>query len=302
MQDHTDLLRGLIARAFHGLSDDTRRAQGLLRDAMPKVVGSFRELQTRVEEQVKLITEVSAALGSSDTGGFIGGMKVIIDTFVKDLISVSRQSMRVVERVDAMSGEVDGMVRDAGKLENMAAATRIVALNAQVEANRTRAGQVFRVVADETKQLAREADQFSADIRGAVDRVRERLNETQNIVGDLASHDMTIALTTQANLARTVETIDAANAELLVTLRALQAQVDAAMTALQFDDILTQLLASIDRRILLLEEVWLDSIAGSLAPEQTQHMLAAWERRHAGLNERQAVQQTTLDAGAAELF
>jgi methyl-accepting chemotaxis protein len=229
-------------------------------------------------------------------------MQVIIDTFVKDLVAVSQQSMRVVERVTLMSAEVDSLVRAGAQLEEMAATTRIVALNAQVEANRTRAGQVFRVVADETKRLAREADQFSGEIRSAVDRCRARLDETQTIVSDLASHDMTVALGAQANLARTVKTIDAANSELLITLQALQEQVNAAMTALQFDDILTQLLASIDKRILLLEQVWLDSITPSLPAVETQHMLEAWERRRSELEARQAVQQTNVEVGTAELF
>jgi methyl-accepting chemotaxis protein len=298
-----DLLRGLIARTFSTLSGDTRRAQGLLRDAMPRVVGSFVALQAQVRDHMKLITSLSTQFGAEATTGGPGlgaGMRVVIDTFVGDLISVSRQSMKIVEQVTIMGTDVQQMLVSVNHIEEMAGATRIIALNAEIESNRMAQGAPFRVVADETKRLAREAAHFSDEIRHAVDRCKTRLDSTKQLVGTLASHDMTVALRAQDNLAKTIETINAANAELLKTLAVMDEQVNAAMTALQFDDILTQLLGTIDRRITLLQDVWLDSLpAGN---EELTHMLEAWKRRTAELEVDQVVKQESVATGTTELF
>ena len=79
-----DLLRGLIARTFSTLSGDTRRAQALLRDAMPRVVSCFLTLQEQVRDHMKLITKLSTEFGAeAKTGPGLGdGMRVVIDTFV----------------------------------------------------------------------------------------------------------------------------------------------------------------------------------------------------------------------------
>ncbi|MFT3710148.1 MAG: hypothetical protein QM817_21185 [Archangium sp.] len=249
-----------------------------------------------------LTSRLNGGEAGAAQGGFVEGMRVIIDTFVGDLVSVSRDSMKVVEQTQLMSGDVDELLKNTGKLEELASTTRIIALNAEIEANRTRAGQVFRVVAAETKRLAREASHFSEQVRTSVERCQQRLAQTQSIVTLLASHDMTIALGAQANLSSTVQQIDTANRELLSTLGLLDEQVNAAMTALQFDDILSQLLASIDRRILLMEEVWLDSLTPGVAKDAVEGMLQAFESRRDRFEQRQVVNQTSVDSGTVELF
>lgn len=299
-----ELLRGLIARTFSTLSGDTRRAQGLLRDAMPRVVGSFVALQAQVRDHMKLITNLSTQFGAEATTtggpGLGAGMRVVIDTFVGDLISVSRQSMKVVEQVTIMGTDVQQMLASVNHIEEMAGATRIIALNAEIESNRMAQGAPFRVVADETKRLAREAAHFSDEIRHAVDLCKTRLDATKELVGTLASHDMTVALRAQDNLAKTIETINAANAELLKTLAVMDEQVNAAMSALQFDDILTQLLGTIDRRITLLQDVWLDSLPSG--NEELSLILDAWKRRTAELEVDQVVKQESVATGTTELF
>jgi len=298
-QSPADLLRGLIARTFSALSGDTRRAQALLRDAMPRVVGCFLTLQEQVRDHMKLITRLSAEFGAETSGG--SGMRVVIATFVDDLVSVSRQSMQIVEQVTIMSTDVQQMLVSVDQIEEMSGATRIIALNAEIESNRMVQGAPFRVVADETKRLAREAAHFSDEIRHAVDRCKTRLDSTKELVGKLASHDMTAALRAQNNLATSIETINSANADLLKTLAVMDEQVNAAITALQFDDILTQLLGTIDRRITLLQDVWLDSLPSG--NDELSHMLEAWKRRTAELDvDPRLVKQESVASGTTELF
>jgi hypothetical protein len=108
---------------------------------------------------------------------------------------------------------------------------------------------------------------------------------------------MNHALSAQSGLLATVEKVNEANAQLVVTLKSLEQSVETATRALQFDDILMQLLGSIGERIGLLQSVWLDSLGGD--PEK---LVRAFERQRAALEKKQAVTQSNLDAGTVELF
>lgn len=292
----TELVRDSIRQIFEGLISDVGRAQGILRDAMPAILQSFQSLSAQVRDQVSVIDQLSTQLKSSE-GGFIATMRGIVDTFVRDLVMISQQSMKIVDRVTLMGRDVDQVILNVGEIEEMARTTRFIALNAHIEAHRSEAGSTFRVVADEVKRLAGDAQEFSGQIRVAVDRARERLNETRELVSKLASHDMNHALSAQAGLLATVEKVNEANAQLVVTLKSLEQSVETATRALQFDDILMQLLGSIGERIGLLQSVWLDSLGGD--PEK---LVRAFERQRAALEKKQAVTQSNLDAGTVELF
>lgn len=296
-----ELVRELIGRLFESLIADTKRARGILADAVPSIIKSFQDLQHQVHEQFGVIEELSLQLrGDGHQGGFVQTMRGIVDTFVSDLMLISKQSMRIVERVGQMGHDVDSVINNVGEIEEMARTTRFIALNAHIEAHRSgAAGTTFRVVAEEVKRLAGDANEFSGQIRVAVDRCRGRLNETRELVGVLASHDMNGALSAQAGLVATVEKINAANDSLVVTLRALDETVKTATRALQFEDILTQLLTSIGDRIGQLQSVWLESLE---AKGDGNALGAAFERHRQDLEKPQAVKQTSLDEGTVELF
>ncbi len=304
MNASADLVRTLIAGLFKSLADDTRRAQGLLRDALPQVVSNFQGLQNQVTEHVKMVEDLGRQLqGAGSEPGFISRMKVIIDTFVGDLVSVSQQSVRVVERVTFMGREVDSVTNNARRIEKMADTTRFIALNAHIEAHKSGdAGRTFRVVAEEVKQLAGDAQDFSRQIRDAIERCKLRLNETREMVGSLASHDMTVALRAQQGLIDTVKSIDDSNRALIITLRDLDGRVRESIRALQFDDILMQLLGSIGMRIEKLEAVWLESLPPQFSDEDAARLVKAFERHRGELEARQVVTQTSVEEGTIELF
>ncbi|MFZ5444030.1 MAG: methyl-accepting chemotaxis protein [Myxococcota bacterium] len=291
-----DLVRDSIRQLFEALISDVGRAQSVLRDAMPTILKSFQSLSAQVREQVAVIEGLSLQLRSGE-GGFISTMRGIVDTFVRDLVMISQQSMKIVDRVTLMGRDVDSVIVNVDEIEEMARTTRFIALNAHIEAHRSEAGSTFRVVADEVKRLAGDAQEFSGQIRVAVDRARERLTETRELVAKLASHDMNHALSAQSGLLNTVEKVNEANAQLVVTLRSLEASVETATRALQFDDILMQLLSSIGDRIGLLQSVWLESLGGD--PDK---LARAFERHRGGLEKKQPVTQSNLDAGTVELF
>jgi len=296
-----ELVRELIGRLFGSLIADTKRARGILAEAVPSIIKSFQSLQHQVHDQFGVIEALALQLqGDGTKGGFVETMRGIVDTFVSDMMLISKQSMRIVERVGQMGHDVDSVITNVTEIEEMARTTRFIALNAHIEAHRSgAAGTTFRVVAEEVKRLAGDANEFSGQIRLAIDRCRGRLAEARGLVGVLASHDMNGAMSAQAGLVATVEKINAANESLVSTLRALDETVKTATRALQFEDILTQLLTSIGDRIEQLQNVWLESLE---AKGDGDALGVAFENHRQALEKPQAVNQTSLDEGTVELF
>lgn len=289
------IVRDLIVRLFTSLVEDAQRAQSLLRDAMPKIVADFQGLQEQVREHVALVDQLATKLqGNEKQAGFVETMRVFIDTFVKDLVDVSQQGVRITERVTLVGHEVNLVIANVGEIDEMARTTRFIALNAHIEANRSgEAGKSFLVVADEIKRLAGDAEQFSSHIRDAVDRCQARLNETKSMVGVLAAHDMKVALSVQNGLVETVTSIDQANRSLRETLRSLDARVRSAIQALQFDDILMQLLTGIERRLSQLQNIWVDALPASMGSAEAVRLVDAYEKHKSVLETRQIVPPPT---------
>lgn len=300
-----DIVRDLIGSLFLSLAADTRRGQELLRDAIPTIVSNFQGLQKQVHEQVTMVDDLARQLeGDENHDGFIKTVRHIVDTFVNELVTVSQQSIRIVERVTLMGREVALVTTNVGEIDEMARTTRFIGLNALIEANRNgEAGKSFKVVADEVKRLAGDAEVFSRHIREAVERCQMRLNETREIVAILASHDMTMALNAQKGIMNTVVSIEATNQSLAKTLRDLDENVRKSIQALQFDDIMMQLLGSIGERIEHLRHVWLEALPVKMSEADGGRLVAAYARHRDKLEAPQKVKQTSVNnSGTAELF
>jgi methyl-accepting chemotaxis protein len=296
----------LMGQAFNSLVDDLGRARGLLRDAIPGLVTSFNGLRTELRSQQVALTAVSEQLqGGANGPGFLARMGTVVDQFVSDLVTVSHGSMQLVERVELLGTEVDSIVGYVARIESLAKETRFVALNARIEAHRSGdAGKTFRVVADEVKALADDAGAFSGQIRDVVQRCHERLAEARTSVGSLASHDMTGALEAQRAVMSTVARLDESNGRVVDTLKLIDEHIDASIRALQFEDILSQLLTSVQGRMGLLRDLWLQwlSAQGAGSDEGWGRLEASLAELSTQLKKPQAVNQDSMAAGTTELF
>ena len=299
-------LSQLVGHTVESLVGDLDRARAILHDAVPGLVRSFNGLRTELRAQHEEITKVSVQLrGGSGTTGFLLQMGKLVDGFVQDLVTVSHHSMRLVDRVEQLDTEVNGIVTRVNRIETLAKETRFIALNARIEAHRAGdAGRTFRVVADEVKSLADDSTTFAGEIREVVGRCRERLAESKVAVGQLASHDMTGALEAQKHVLETLRQLDDTNAKVAEALGRFERHVDEAIRVLQFEDIMTQMLSSIGVRLHGVKDLWLSWLAAEQANSP-----AAWEALSGTLEaqrptlERPAIaQQTSMNQGTVELF
>ncbi len=94
---------------------------------------------------------------------------------------------RVAQQVDALArsaNRIDGSVRS---IRGIAEQTRLLAINAQIEAARAGdSGRGFAVVAEEVGKLATRAQQATVDIAGLLTGIRDESHQAQSIMGRAA--------------------------------------------------------------------------------------------------------------------
>ena len=171
------------------------------------------------------------------------------------------------------------------------------AIRAQVEQARTKevsqSGHSFAVIATNIRELSKKTRRFNDQIGTQVGRARTTVNEVREIIAAMASRDLNMALSGKERIevmmgelqqfeAFVTENVDKASA----SMTRISDATSQAVTALQFEDIVNQLVASLQQRA--------ERLAG-VGPE------AAKERpAHNPLSE--PVQQHNMTPGKVELF
>lgn len=261
-------MRGEIAR--------TRKIFG---EAIEKLVASFQEMHAQLHSQQQLGLQVASHGG---TEGSLSGFQDFAEKtsqtlrqFVDSVVENSRLAMSLVEMTDRISGqmaEVRGML---GEIEGIAKQTNLLALNAAIEAARAgEAGRGFAVVADEVRDLSGRTNHFSQQIRSSLTNMQGTIAATEQAINQMAAQDMTFALSSKGDVEQAMSGINEVNlqtAEVVARLQAISEQVEhsvnQAVMSLQFQDLVTQLLGHVDRRLEIVQEIVDDErrLAGAFA-------------------------------------
>jgi methyl-accepting chemotaxis protein len=283
------------------------RAQQIFGDAIVKLIASFQEMNAQVLRQQQLGLQITS--GNSDSGGiddfhrFASETSETLHQFVESIIENSRLAMNLVEmndRLSSQTSEVRGML---GEIEGIAKQTNLLALNAAIEAARAgEAGRGFAVVADEVRDLSGRTHHFSQQIRGSLTNMQGTLSATEAAINQMAAKDMTFALTSKGGVEMAMSGIEAMSrrtgdtvGELNVIAHDVEVAVNQAVVSLQFQDMVTQLLGHVAKRLEVLDEVASDEqhLAGVLRDTRDQaSALAALD----GIKERMDVLSQKLGA------
>ncbi len=303
---------------------ELHQALDLLRDAVSELGGGFDGLSRKTGMQQSLLRQIIDAQNEGvSVQDFAARTGDLLEHFVGMVVQMSRESLRIVYRIDGMAKEMDAVFGLLKNVNTIAEETNLLALNAAIEAARAgESGRGFAVVAGEIRNLASHSNQFNEQIGSHVERARTAMEQLRGLVGTMASQDLNVALSAKGGIDAMMAHVTESDArtsavadQVVEINRGLGSDVSTTIRSLQFEDILSQLINQTRVRLVELQEITTECTrdieelacspidAGLLAQraERVRSRLAI-QREKARLRSRGPALQNSMDAGEIELF
>ncbi len=299
---------------------DLDRVKVLLQQAIDQLVSSFSTMNNHIQSQRELALSIVSGMAGGAEGErsfsqFVMNTSKTLEAFVDNTVSTSKIAMDLVETMDEISKGVKAILSNLGEIESISKQTNLLALNAAIEAARAgEAGRGFAVVADEVRALSQRTNQFSHEIRRHMDSVDSALASAHESIYTVASIDMNDALASKQQVHDTMVRLESLNAQMAQSAQAIDVhaervgiEVNTAVTALQFQDMTSQLVSHAQAGIQALRAAAEESAAAFAGAEDVakglelarQHLQALAQADRMHLN---PVKQKSLDSGDIELF
>ncbi len=275
-QAELDALRNRLSTEGQALAQpsltEMARVGDLLHEATGKLLSSFSNINAHIQAQRDhAIAILDAMQGKGDQGGinfnaFVAETSQTLESFVDNIVGTSKTAVGLVETMDTINTQVSSVLNILGEIESISKQTNLLALNAAIEAARAgEAGRGFAVVADEVRALSQRTNQFSSEIRSHMDGVHDSLRHAQSDIQAVASMDMNFALQSKQRVQDTMVKLEKVNQGTGSIAMAIDGhaeqvahEVNNAVTALQFQDVTSQILEQVRVRVEQLRDLMMD--------------------------------------------
>lgn len=249
IQRHVREATARLNSAFTTLSENSGQQQTAMHDLLSQLTGD----RSADNEQKKKLTIESIA---SET-------REIMEHFTSLLIEVSDKSIESAHKTEDMTNQLRVIFDLIGDVKGIADQTNLLALNAAIEA--ARAGDVgrgFAVVAQEVRKLSVDSNELNSQIREQVEATNSTIGDVQTIIGAMASIDMNMAIRAKGQadeMLTELKDLNTSISDVLENTRqtavVIHDNVNTAVEALQFEDIVTQQIGTLSTTIKGLKEL-----------------------------------------------
>lgn len=237
------------------------QVRGLVTDAIQSLSTSFHALDADTGQQKQLMASLLSPGDDRATqrtiGGFIAEISGVIRELTEIVASGAAGALDGTVKIDALVLDLENVFDLLTQQHAISLQTRIIAINASLEASRAGAsGDAFAVVATEIRHLAGRAKEFNVRLEEQVERARQSITVARDLLAELATNGEVggrRANERSEALFIRVEALDAQMKEVLANIDLLSARVNErvgdAVRSLQFEDMLTQVLMCTERRV-----------------------------------------------------
>lgn len=262
------------------LSRNLESSRSQMEVAVNALVGRFADIASLLDIALR---DSQGAVGGS-AGHTVEASRRQLGEVVGALASTLERKRESLERMRVLLELNDRMREMTSEVERIASQTRLLSLNATIEASRAGdAGRAFAVVADEVRSLADLSRQTGARIRQMVDEVSGAITGVfEQAEADAASDT---ALVDEANervqgvldgLHEVVAGLQDASTNLNHAAAGIKTELDESIVQFQFQDRISQMIghvsAAIDRLPVEIEQAHADGVE-ALRPIQHEAML-----------------------------
>jgi methyl-accepting chemotaxis protein len=251
-------LEGCIADEVVHFNNELQQLKTLVGDAVVTMSGSFNNLHGLTAGQSAMVQSLiydldgtmENAKSDKSFARFAQETDEVLRFFIDHILQISKQSIEMVGVINDVGDHMAHVEKLLADVQRIADQTNLLALNAAIEAARAgEAGRGFAVVADEVRNLSKNSDKFSEEIKAVVNASKSNIASAQHMIELMASKDMNVAISSKASIDNMMAGIALINAkvaqniaEVSKTTEKIEASVGNAVRGLQFEDMARQLI------------------------------------------------------------
>lgn len=226
-------------------SAQLKGALASLENAIVKVCGSFHDIARKARDT---ISDPSGKKGGLDLQTIINEGRETLEDLLNRIQEKSNLSLKTLARMEGIQVAMKEIVHITDEVEAIAENTKLLALNARIEATRMgEQGKGFTVISDEITVLAKQCTETGVRIRELAQKLNYDWSNAFEELQGLASSEMDQAQRSQRDVHQALSLLTQAYGDLQNAVesanyrsQSLSQDISQAVMALQFQDIVNQ--------------------------------------------------------------